>query len=525
MYYLVSHLKKDIPNNLTQWLDYHIRRGITHVFLLSELDTEEEEKLTQIIKEKEFENIFLVHMENTTIKEAYNSIYKQYSKDIAWIMFLDIEEYLMLVYWTNIPDMVHDKIFKNVKQIYLPVKNKEFLRNMTKGQCRKKVLDVHCMLGVRRSCFPNGQHKSLRSFDVEKLPLTFDKVYVEYKPSSHKELFEELLQREFSTEESLRQELPEDFPEELTKQLLEKNGLKLFENSSSADSVDEQHKIEQEHLEQTTKEDESESDTFIVVDEIGKAIKKQLNEEFPNKTFLEEDEEKIEFVICSELADKFTEESIKKKLHKILEEEKHVDDLEYEQTKIFPELIKKALDEKVGENWKTKSPSKIMAFIKRAAKVLGLVIDNFDKIYNLVMLLANPSEKTIKEPEPEKNQENITGQELALVDEEVSVSTYFPSQEVLEIEQKTDSDTKSTEEVEEKFERIERKAFTDIDTAIIHEYLCKNSSKDLSVKNVQKFSMDTFGVFIDGKTIKSAFDAKPANIFDVMSDDDVIVFN
>lgn len=518
MYCLVSHLKDSIPTNLTQWLEYHIRRGITHVFFLSELETNNEEKLTKLIKEKEFENIFLVHMENTTIKEAYNTIYKQYSKDISWILYLDISEYLMLVYWTNIPDMVHDKAFKNIKQIYLPVKDKEYLRNITKGQCRTKILDINCMLGVRRSCFPNGQQKTLRSFDVEKLPLTFDKVYVEHKFLNFEDIFEELLQRDFSTEDSLRQELPEDFPEELTKQLLEKNGLKLFENSPIESSETEHETKITEHI---GEELQSDSETFIVIDELGDAIKKQLNEEFPNKTFLEENEEKIEFVICSELAEKFTEDSVKRKLHKILTEERKEDDIEYEQTKIYPELIKKALDEKVGEGWKNKSPSKIMALIKRAAKVLGLIIKNFDKVFNLVMLLANPSEKVIPQNETQNAETEIVLEEtksnVGMSTDEISVSTYFPSKEILKVQQETHE--------EEEEERIERKAFTDVDTAIIHEYLCQNHSNEVSVKNVQKFAMDTFGVYIDGKTIKAALDAKPANIFDVISDDDIIVFN
>ena len=514
MYCLVSHLKDSIPTNLTQWLEYHIRRGITHVFFLSELKTADEDKLTKLIKEKEFENIFLVHMENTTIKEAYNTIYKQYSKDISWILYLDINEYLMLVYWTNIPDMVHDKTFKNIKQIYLPVKNKEYLRNITKGQCRTKVLDINCMLGVRRSCFPNGQQRILRSFDVEKLPLTFDKVFVEHKSISFEDIFEELLQRDFSTEDSLRQELPKDFPEELTKQLLEKNGLKLFENSPVESSGTESETKITENI----KEDEEEySDTFVVVDELGNAIKKQLNEEFPNKTFLEEDEDKIEFVICSELAEKFTEDSVKRKLHKILSEKRKEDDIEYEQTKIYPELIKKTLDEKVGEGWKNKSPSKIMALIKRVAKVLGLIIKNFDKVYNLVMLLANPSEKVISQNTETEIDLEETKSNIGMSTDEISVSAYFPSKEILEVQQETHE--------EEEEERIERKAFTDVDTAIIHEYLCQNHSNEVSVKNVQKFAMDTFGVYIDSKTIKSALDAKPANIFDVMSDDDIIVFN
>lgn len=108
---------------LREWVEYHLEMGFTHIFIYDNNDINEERCETPI---GNFINSGLVTVVDYRGKKqtscqiqvsAYQDFYNKNQKDYDWIMFLDVDEFLVLKKHASVQEYLSEKVFENVKDI------------------------------------------------------------------------------------------------------------------------------------------------------------------------------------------------------------------------------------------------------------------------------------------------------------------------------------------------------------------------------------------------------------------------
>ena len=481
MFALFSHIDGYTPH-ITTWLEYHKRRGFTHFYLMSKANPDDEQRITADVKQHGFDNVFIIELTDFDDKQTINYVYNKFRNDIKWTCYLAIDEYLMLIAWRSIQDLVNDKLFNGRKQILLPVAASldmsnvvVSMRNLTIGGCKTKTLDPVAMLNVRRTSLPNGKHIMLKSFDVDSIDWNTEKVFVIAKQLSNEALFQVLSSNKFTSKDELLSLLPKDFPTEMTNKLLDQQGfIVLSDNDPPAEY----------------------SDTFIECKQPSKLhdqIIDVLKQEYVGLSFVDDDFENVLFRVVSKLVDSSCDD-VKGCLSGIVDQAKQELDNEYKQYHVYPVMIKEQLDKHLGHEWETRGFSEVSSFIVGASKILNIVVDNIEKVYKLIMLLIGKSEHD--------------EQGAALLAEKT----------VEEPVEKTVEKTVNEQPVDQP---VEEPLFTAVDKSIVDE--CVNKNGQHTTKNIQEFAYQKYGVNISQRAINAILSPKD-NLFEHIQDTDKIVF-
>ena len=108
---------------LLEFINHYKKLGFDSVIIYDNNDNDGENP--EVIKEKYIaqsgDNSF-IKIENyrgqkTVQLKAYNDCYKKYSDDFDWILYVDADEYLILVRHTNIKDFLSQQIFDKYGEI------------------------------------------------------------------------------------------------------------------------------------------------------------------------------------------------------------------------------------------------------------------------------------------------------------------------------------------------------------------------------------------------------------------------
>lgn len=485
MFALFSHIDGYTPH-ITTWLEYHKRRGFTHFYLMSKASPDDEQRITTDVKQHGFDNVFIIELTDFDDKQTINYVYNKFRNDIKWACYLAIDEYLMLIAWRSIQDLVNDKLFNGRKQILLPVaasldmNNIVSMRNLTIGGCKTKTLDPVAMLNVRRTSLPNGKHIMLKSFDVDSIDWNTEKVFVIAKQLSNEALFQVLSSNKFTSKDELLSLLPKDFPTEMTNKLLDQQGfIVLSDNDIPAEY----------------------SDTFIECkqpSELHDQIIDVLKQEYVGLSFVDDDFENVLFRVVSKLVDSSCDD-IKGCLSGIVDQAKQELDNEYKQYHVYPVMIKEQLDKHLGHEWETRGFSEVSSFIVGASKILNIVVDNIEKVYKLIMLLIGKSESD--------------EQGAALLAEKPVEKT---------VDEQPVEQSPSSDACEQPVDQpVEQPLFTAVDKSIVDE--CVNKNGQHTTKNIQEFAYQKYGVNISQRAINAILSPKD-NLFEHLQDTDKIVF-
>lgn len=112
-------------NYLEEWVRHYINLGVDKIVIYdnNDIDGPYAENIEDIKYVKEQINnkiidVYKIPNETCVQLKYYNECYKKYS-DYDWLLFLDIDEYLMLENYTNIKDFLLLDKFKKYKMIHL----------------------------------------------------------------------------------------------------------------------------------------------------------------------------------------------------------------------------------------------------------------------------------------------------------------------------------------------------------------------------------------------------------------------
>ena len=454
MFTLVSSFHEFDPK-VFEWMKYHYRRGFTHIFFISDATQEDEDELTKCVKmfrdDRFFNNVFIVHMlsSSTDINDTYNIIYNHFRDDIKWIIFLEQHEFLTLYKWNTVQQMTDDKSFKHAKQIVIPclipggedlnivleettlgaddkqhnnnyvnfdeVKqqkqpneqdkaiesdNVKNVRSFNKGKCKTRKVDTECRLGDNKTVLPNGVKQNVKTRgDVDNIEFHDGYVCVKHYEMKQQAFAEWLIKCDFSSKEQLLSFIPKDFPQELTDYVIEKSGFGFIKS-----------------------DDDSEKtfiETKIVVDpqreELKEKIKQILNKVYPNKEYLIRDFDSVKFNVIAQLIKQHGLTPNAVLVHgllvEIITDENRQQLREYKETHIYTEQIKSEMDRSVPD-WTTRGVDDIKSFVKAAANVLNIVVNNIDKVFNLIMLFVK-GKKPKDEQECEQQEDEEVDEQLA----------------------------------------------------------------------------------------------------------------
>ena len=522
MFALFSHIDGYTPH-ITTWLEYHKRRGFTHFYLMSKASPDDEQRITADVKQHGFDNVFIIELTDFDDKQTINYVYNKFRNDIKWTCYLAIDEYLMLIAWRSIQDLVNDKLFNGRKQILLPVaasldmsnvaasldmsnvvspqeNNIVSMRNLTIGGCKTKTLDPVAMLNVRRTSLPNGKHIMLKSFDVDNIDWDTEKAFVIAKQLplakhgmlSNEALFQVLSSNKFTSKDELLSLLPKDFPTEMTNKLLDQQGfIVLSDDDSNAEYSDTFIECSRD-----TKHDECLHDQIIDV----------LKQEYIGLSFVDDDFENVLFRVVSKLVDSVSNvDDIKGCLSSVINKAKQELDNEYKQYHVYPVMIKEQLDKHLGHEWETRGFSEVSSFIVGASKILNIVVDNIEKVYKLIMLLIGKSESD--------------EQDTALLAEKTVCEQSLQSPEQSTTDDQPVEKTVDDQPVEKTVD--DQPLFTAVDKSIVDE--CVNKNGQHTTRNIQEFAYQKYGVNISQRAINAILSPKD-NLFEHIQDNDKIVF-
>ena len=515
------------------WLEYHIRRGFTEVFALSSASDEDDDKLIEDVKAKSIKNVNIVkvaNLEQHTISDIMNVLYRNTPK-IEWVCYLPIDEYLMLVAWQNIQDMLTDSVYKGQKQIVVPVvsvcqgddqgEHVKHVRNFTIGGCKTRRLHPECMLNTRKTCLPNGKRIDIKSFVFDTIPFTFDKVYIDHLELTNEAIYNILSSIDFDTVEDLLKFIPIGFPQELIDKLKFLHG---FIGDDTTESVAEQapgQAPKEEHAEQQAMVDGhclSEAKAKEEQQgELAERVRGVLHKVYTGLEYLDDKHEAVLFKVANGIQDANVDVIDKELTHIIADDvEKQKED--YKQFHIYPITIKNKLDELFGNQWVDKPIKTLSSYVMTAARLLQLELTDIDKTVRLVLLLvdkeaeAERSEGLLEIQQPGKSFSDI------IVEEEEERKQMQKQQEQL-------AEAKPKQQPE-----VKQLKYSDVDIKIVEQYFKTTTvnKAEQDLKAIQAFALCVYGVYIPLSAIKEIVDkrdTKQANLFDSLKDEDKVVFN
>lgn len=104
-------------NYINDWVNYHLNLGVDNIFIFDNNDPSYERVESKIsIKTGKVYIIKIPYLKGFQTK-IYNKFYSKSTDD--WILFIDIDEYVVLNKWKNIKDFLNDNIFSSCNVIRL----------------------------------------------------------------------------------------------------------------------------------------------------------------------------------------------------------------------------------------------------------------------------------------------------------------------------------------------------------------------------------------------------------------------
>ena len=107
---------------LRQFIDYYFEIGVNKIIILDNNDLNDGEILDEIINN--YIDIGFVEIINIRNKKkyqikGYTEVYNKYQKNYDWLMFFDVDEYLMIPNYKNIHDFLNEKKYYNYDIIHV----------------------------------------------------------------------------------------------------------------------------------------------------------------------------------------------------------------------------------------------------------------------------------------------------------------------------------------------------------------------------------------------------------------------
>ena len=122
----ICAIAKNEDRYLEDWLKYHYDMGFTHITVYDNNIVERRGEVEQMIKKSKKLKKWM--KKNTSIVDvcgisgyqvkAYSEYYKNNTFD--WCAFLDIDEFVEIVHWNSLMDMLTDPMFESAGAIHLP---------------------------------------------------------------------------------------------------------------------------------------------------------------------------------------------------------------------------------------------------------------------------------------------------------------------------------------------------------------------------------------------------------------------
>lgn len=100
----ISRLENDYIN---EWVEHHLNIGIDHIYIYDNSSLKEE-KLSGAIYEKYLDKVSIIpaYDKNQYQKTAYKDAYQRFGNLYEWLIYIDIDEFIMLQKDTNIKDFI-----------------------------------------------------------------------------------------------------------------------------------------------------------------------------------------------------------------------------------------------------------------------------------------------------------------------------------------------------------------------------------------------------------------------------------
>lgn len=109
---------------ISEWVDYHLSVGFTHVFICDN-NLSDGERISDALSESQREKTTVIDYRgrtasNCTVQvQSYNQVYRDYSKDYDWMFFIDCDEFVTLKRHSDIRDYLAEDVFSKSKTIRL----------------------------------------------------------------------------------------------------------------------------------------------------------------------------------------------------------------------------------------------------------------------------------------------------------------------------------------------------------------------------------------------------------------------
>ena len=120
----ICAVAKQENDYIDDWIKYHLNLGINQIFLFDN-NNSTYEKVEKRIDYSVMPYVKIININDTDCRQLdrYNEFYRKYSKDFDWIICLDIDEFITLETYPDIPSFLSDPKFENFDQVELTWKN------------------------------------------------------------------------------------------------------------------------------------------------------------------------------------------------------------------------------------------------------------------------------------------------------------------------------------------------------------------------------------------------------------------
>jgi hypothetical protein len=105
---------------INEWIDYHLGLGFDTIIICDNNDDDSGEKVSDIIKNDKVIILDYLNIESVQPR-AYTEAFLKYKKGFDWLLFIDIDEFVVLEpkYHNNIKEFLNDSLFEKVDVIRL----------------------------------------------------------------------------------------------------------------------------------------------------------------------------------------------------------------------------------------------------------------------------------------------------------------------------------------------------------------------------------------------------------------------
>ena len=107
---------------INDWIRYHFSIGFNHIYLFDN-DDPGALFIGDVISPEYRDRVTIFNVRGIRKQwfqqECYNAFYQKYNKTFDWCAFVDIDEYVVVNAWNDVPEMLNDPVFNTCNSIKL----------------------------------------------------------------------------------------------------------------------------------------------------------------------------------------------------------------------------------------------------------------------------------------------------------------------------------------------------------------------------------------------------------------------